>query len=254
MKIISWNVNGIRATVTKGFVDKVNNLKPDVLALQETKAQDAQVTEALFELSNHAIFSNSAERKGYSGTAIISIQQPVKVTRGIGIEIHDNEGRVLTAEYDKFFLVNVYVPNSGNALVRLDYRQQWDADFLAYLKKLELIKPVILVGDLNVAHQPIDIARPKDNYNKTAGYTQPEIDGMTNFINAGFVDTFRNLYPNRVAYSWWSFRAGAREKNIGWRLDYVLVSQTIISKVKDSFILPEVDGSDHCPVGIEIDF
>lgn len=252
LKLISWNVNGIRAIEKKGFAGIVNSLDTDVLCLQETKAQDDQVAEVLKQCE-HPFFSNSAERKGYSGTAIITRQTPLSVERDMGIAHHDMEGRILCAEYDKFFLVNVYVPNSGAELARLEYRQQWDADFLAYLKKLESTKPVVLCGDLNVAHQPIDLANPKSNYNKTAGYTQVEIDGISSLLNNGFADTFRALHPDQVAYSWWSYRFNARAKNLGWRIDYFLVSQSILPHVKEAFILPDVTGSDHCPVGIVID-
>ncbi len=251
-KLISWNVNGIRAIEKKGFVDKIKEINPDVLCLQETKAQDDQVAGVL-DKCEHPFFSNSAERKGYSGTAIITRPKPIKVERDMGLAHHDMEGRILCAEYDKFFLVNVYVPNSGAELARLDYRQQWDADFTAYLKNLESNKPVVLCGDLNVAHQPIDLANPKSNYNKSAGYTQAEIDGLSNLLNNGFVDTFRMLHPDEVAYSWWSYRFNARAKNVGWRIDYFLVSQSIAENVKEAFILPEVIGSDHCPVGIVLD-
>jgi exodeoxyribonuclease-3 len=252
LKLISWNVNGIRAIEKKGFAGIVKSLDTDVLCLQETKAQDDQVAEVLKQCE-HPFFSNSAERKGYSGTAIITRQTPLSVERDMGIADHDMEGRILCAEYDKFFLVNVYVPNSGAELARLEYRQQWDADFMAYLKKLESTKPVVLCGDLNVAHQPIDLANPKSNYNKTAGYTQVEIDGISSLLNNGFADTFRALHPDQVAYSWWSYRFNARAKNLGWRIDYFLVSQSILPHVKEAFILPDVTGSDHCPVGIVID-
>jgi exodeoxyribonuclease-3 len=198
------------------------------------------------------VFANSAERKGYSGTAILSKVQPLNVTFGIGIAEHDTEGRVVCAEYSSYFVVSVYVPNSGSELLRLGYRQSWDADFLSYLKKLESIKPVIVCGDFNVAHQAIDLARPKENYNKAAGYMQEEIDGMNRFVENGLIDTFRTLNPELVNYSWWSYRAGAREKNVGWRIDYFLVSQSFLPQVKESFILTDVFGSDHCPVGIQL--
>ncbi len=251
-KLISWNVNGIRAIEKKGFIDMIAELDADALCLQETKAQDDQVAEVLNK-SDRTFYSNSAERKGYSGTAIITKQTPLKVESDMGVTHHDMEGRVLTAEYEKFYLVNVYVPNSGSELARLDYRSTWDADFMTYLKNLEQVKPVILCGDLNVAHQPIDLANPKSNYNKTAGYTQVEIDGITNLLNNGFVDTFRMLHPDEVAYSWWSYRFNARANNKGWRIDYFLVSESIKDKVKEAFILPERTGSDHCPVGIVIE-
>lgn len=252
MKIISWNVNGIRAVQKKGFIESLHKMNPDVICFQETKAQDDQVREAIGMIDDYELFSNSAERKGYSGTAILTRKKPLNVTADIGIEEHDKEGRVLTAEFDDFFLVTVYVPNSGSELVRLDYREQWDKDFTNYLKNLEKSKPVILCGDLNVAHQPIDLKNPKSNYNKTSGYTQREIDGLSNLLNKGFVDTFRHLYPETVKYSWWSYRFSARTKNVGWRIDYFLVSENFLNQVNDSFILNEIEGSDHCPVGIEL--
>jgi exodeoxyribonuclease-3 len=203
-------------------------------------------------LEGYHVFANSAERKGYSGTAILSKVQPLDVTYGIGITEHDTEGRVVCAEYSSYFVVSVYVPNSGSELLRLGYRQSWDSDFLTYLKKLEAIKPVLVCGDFNVAHQPIDLARPKENYNKAAGYMQEEIDGMNLFVQNGLIDSFRALNPEQVKYSWWSYRAGAREKNVGWRIDYFLVSQSFLPQVKESFILNDVYGSDHCPVGIQL--
>ena len=252
MKIISWNVNGIRAVAKKGFSGSIKKMNPDVLCLQETKAQDDQVAEVLKDFSEYTFNSNSAEKKGYSGTAILSKKEPLNITRDIGIAIHDTEGRVITAEFDKFYLTTVYVPNSGQGLVRLDYRQGWDKYFLAYLKDLEKTKPVIVCGDLNVAHTEIDIKNSKSNYNKTAGYTQVEIDGMDNYVNAGFVDTFRHLHPEEIAYSWWSYRFNARANNVGWRIDYFLTSKSIINNVNEAFILPDYIGSDHCPVGVEI--
>ena len=253
MKIISWNVNGIRAIVKKNFFSDVKLMGPDILCLQETKAQDLQVIDTLEPLNEgYRISSNSAEKPGYSGTAIISRIQPINVSKGIGIREHDNEGRVLTMEFDPFFLVNVYVPNSGSELKRLKYRQIWDRSFFEYLKDLDCKKPVVICGDLNVAHKEIDLAHPKANYNKTAGYMQEEIDGMNRFIEGGFADTFRSLYPNETGrYSWWSYRGGARSRNIGWRIDYFLVSESFLPSVKNAFILEEVEGSDHCPVGIE---
>lgn len=251
MKLISFNVNGVRATVKKGLIDTLRELNADIYCLQETKATEAQVAEALAELQGYHIHANSAERAGYSGTAILSKEEPLKVDMGIGIAEHDTEGRVITATFKEHIVVCAYVPNSGEGLRRLDYRQQWDDDLRAYLTKLAKGKlPVIFTGDLNVAHQPIDIARPKSNYNKTAGYTQVEIDGMTKLLDAGFTDTFRHFHPDEVKYSWWSFRMQARARNVGWRIDYVLVSKGFVKKVKDAFILNEVMGSDHCPVGI----
>lgn len=253
MKLISWNVNGIRAVAKKNFFEDFNALDPDVLCLQETKAQDHQVAETLSKLEGYYIYSNSAEKKGYSGTAIISKKEAISISKGIGLEQHDNEGRVLCAEYDEFYLVDVYVPNSGSELKRLDYRQEWDLAFFNYLKKLEATKPVLVCGDFNVAHTAIDLARPKPNYNKSAGYMQAEIDGMDRFTQGGLIDSFRHFYPEKTdSYSWWSYRAGARGKNVGWRIDYFLISESFISKVKDASILNEVMGSDHCPVAVEL--
>jgi exodeoxyribonuclease-3 len=254
MKIISWNVNGIRAAQGKGFSETLAHLDADCILLQETKAQDDQVEKALENIDHYHIFSNSAERKGYSGVAILTRQQPLRVFRDIGMAEHDQEGRVIVAEFENFFLLNVYVPNSGDQLARLGYRQKWDQAFLAFMQQLQSQKPLIACGDFNVAHQAIDIARPKANYNKSAGYTQAEIDGFSRFVDAGLVDSFRHLHPDTVAYSWWSYRANAREKNIGWRIDYVLASKPLAERIKDAFILPDITGSDHCPVGIAIDF
>ena len=253
MKIISWNVNGIRAIAKKSFFTDLEHLGSDILCLQEIKALEHQVNETLKPLTGYHIYSNSAEKPGYSGTAIISKIEPLNVTKGINIKEHDTEGRVLCMELEPFFLVNVYVPNSGSELKRLEYRQEWDKAFFDYLKDLERVKPVIICGDLNVAHKPIDLARPKANYNKTAGYMQEEIDGMDRFTGGGLADTFRRLYPDDTErYSWWSYRLGARSKNVGWRIDYFLVSESFLPSVKNAFILEDITGSDHCPVGIEI--
>ncbi len=252
MKIISFNVNGIRAIVQKSFVQDMQHLDADIICLQETKASEEQVKEALSSLSNYHIYANESVRKGYSGTAILSKTEPLSVTYDMNIEAHDQEGRVICAEYSDFYLITVYVPNSGSELLRLDYRQQWDADFFNYLKTLEAKKPIIVCGDLNVAHQDIDLARPKANYNKSAGYMQQEIDGIQRYIASGLKDSFRHFYENDVKYSWWSYRGGARQKNVGWRIDYFLVSESFMPQIKDAFILNEVLGSDHCPVGIEI--
>ncbi len=252
MKIISWNVNGIRAVQGKGFSETLARLDADCILLQETKAQDDQVAKALDNIDHYQVFSNSAERKGYSGVAILTRHQPLRVMRDIGIAEHDQEGRVIVAEFENFFLLNVYVPNSGDQLVRLDYRQRWDSAFLDYMQQLQQQKPLIACGDFNVAHQAIDIARPKANYNKSAGYTQAEIDGFSRFVDAGLIDSFRHFHPDQVAYSWWSYRANARENNIGWRIDYVLTSQSLLGQIDQAFILPEITGSDHCPVGIEL--
>ncbi len=252
MNIISFNVNGIRAVVGKTFVTDMQALNPDIICLQETKATPEQVQDAVVNLKGYHVFASSAERKGYSGTAILSKTNPLNVTYGIGIPEHDTEGRVICAEYQDFFLITVYVPNSGSELLRLAYRQTWDAAFLAYLKNLELQKPVLVCGDFNVAHQAIDLARPKENYNKAAGYMQEEIDGMNAYVSAGLIDTFRVMNPDTVKYSWWSYRAGARQKNVGWRIDYFLASATLQPIIKEAFILNDILGSDHCPVGVAL--
>jgi len=253
MKIISWNVNGIRAIAKKDFFKDFDSLSADIYCLQETKAQDDQVAETLVPINNYNVYSNSAEKKGYSGTAVLSRVKPLNVSRDIGIAEHDSEGRVLCLEYETFFLVNVYVPNSGSELRRLDYRQEWDKAFFSYLKSLEEKKPVVVCGDLNVAHKAIDLARPKPNYNKSAGYMQEEIDGMDRYTQGGFVDTFRHFFPDKTdTYSWWSYRGGARAKNVGWRIDYFLVSESFLPTIGEAFILNNVLGSDHCPVGIKL--
>lgn len=252
MKIISFNVNGIRAAARKGLRDELAEIDADIVCLQETKATVEQVKEVTGDIDHYHVVANEADRKGYSGTAILSRQKPLSVRYDMGIDEHDKEGRVIAAEFADFFVVNAYVPNSGNGLVRLDYRKQWDIDLLQYLQLLEKSKPVIFCGDLNVAHRPIDIKNDKANYNKSAGYTQVEIDGMDNYLNAGLVDTFRELYPDTVKYSWWSYRMNARARNIGWRIDYVLLSKALAPKLREAFILNEVQGSDHCPVGIEL--
>ena len=250
MKLVSWNLNGIRAVEKKGLSTILEHINADIIGFQETKAQDDQVLEALKEVSGYHIFSNSAVKKGYSGTAILSKKEPIKVTYGLGIEEHDQEGRLICAEYEDFYYITVYVPNSGTGLVRLKYRTKWDNDLLEFVNNKD--KPVFLCGDLNVAHQELDLKNPKSNYNKTAGYTQFEIDGMTNYMNSGFTDTFRHFYPQEIKYSWWSYRFSARLKNIGWRLDYFLASEDALNMVNDAFILNDVMGSDHCPVGIEL--
>lgn len=252
MKIISWNINGVRAITQKDFFEDIATIQPDVICLQETKAQDAEVEKALSQMTDYHQYYNSAQRKGYSGVAILTKTKPIAVTRDMGIEEHDQEGRVICAEFDAFYLVNVYVPNSGQKLVRLDYRKQWDADFLNYLQSLKQTKPVILTGDLNVAHQAIDLKNDKANYNKTAGYTQVEIDGMDRLLAAGFVDSFRHFYPEKEAYTYWSYRFKARERNTGWRIDYFLVSESLLPKVENVAILNEYMGSDHCPIQLEI--
>jgi len=252
MRFVSWNVNGIRAVMKKDFMASFLGFDTDVLCLQETKAQDDQVLEALSEIEGYHIYSNSAEKKGYSGTAIITRKKPISVENDMGIEEHDNEGRVIAAEFDDYYLVTVYTPNSGSELKRLAYRQTWDRDFLGYLKNLEATKPIIVCGDLNVAHKDIDLARPKPNYNKSAGYMQEEIDGMDSYVNAELIDTFRFKHPDTVKYSWWSYRAGARAKNVGWRIDYFLSSKSLGERIVNADIYTEVMGSDHCPVMLEL--
>ncbi len=252
-RIISWNVNGIRASVKKGFLDKVKELKPDIICLQETKADEKIVSEIAAGLQEYNFYINSAMKKGYSGTVVFSIEEPIGFTYDLGVEEHDQEGRLITLEYNDFYLVNVYVPNSGNGLKRLPYRETWDNALLNHIKNLKTKKPVIFTGDLNVAHEPIDLANPKSNYNKSAGYTQKEIDGFKQYLDAGFTDTFRHFYPDKVQYSYWSQRMGARERNVGWRLDYFLVSRGFMPHVKDSLILDQVMGSDHCPVRLDVE-
>jgi len=247
MRLVSWNVNGIRAIAKKGFEEIVEYLNADILCLQETKAQVDQVNEVLFGY-DYSVYANHAEKKGYSGTAILSKKEPLNVVYDMGIPEHDNEGRVIAAEYSEFFVVTAYVPNSKAGLLRLDYRKQWDTDLLGYLQQLEQKKPVIFCGDLNVAHHDIDIARPKANYNVSPGFTQTEIDGLDNYLNRGMADSFRLLHRDEVKYSWWSYRAGARARNVGWRLDYFLVSEKLKPQIKEADILTDVMGSDHCPV------
>ncbi|MFA7274917.1 MAG: exodeoxyribonuclease III [Crocinitomicaceae bacterium] len=252
MKIISFNVNGIRAITKKSFVEDMQRVNADVICLQETKATEEQVAEAIEGLTGYHVYANEAEKKGYSGTAILSKEKPISVVRDMGNAEHDTQGRIICAEFKDFYVITVYVPNSGSELLRLSYRQTWDAAFLLYLKNLEKTKPVVVCGDFNVAHKEIDLARPKANYNKSAGYMQEEIDGMDAFTSHGLVDTFRAKNPTEIKYTWWSYRGGAREKNVGWRIDYFLVSEVIQNKVKEAFILNDVHGSDHCPVGIEV--
>lgn len=252
MRLVSWNVNGIRAVMKKEFMASFFAMNTDVLCLQETKAQDDQVLEALKEVEGYFIYTNSAEKKGYSGTAILSKIEPLSVQFDMGIAEHDNEGRVIAAEFSDFYLVTVYTPNSGSELKRLDYRQTWDKDFHSYLKALESKKPVIVCGDLNVAHTERDLARPKANYNKSAGYMQEEIDGIQRYLDSGFLDTFRVIHPDTEKYSWWSYRAGARSKNVGWRIDYFLTSASLQTRIADADILTDVMGSDHCPVQLDL--
>ena len=253
MKLITWNVNGLRAIVKKDFQKDMEALEWDVLCLQETKAQVDQVLDALPFFEEYDVSANHAVKKGYSGVATILKKETEVILPDMGIEEHDQEGRLLCHEFDSFFLVNVYVPNSGNGLKRLPYREGWDRDFLAYLKAKDAIKPVIACGDFNVSHQPIDLKNDKANYNKTSGYTQIEIDGMTKFLDAGFVDIFRLRNPGVEAYTYWSVRMNARERNVGWRLDYFLISERLVDLVKDVQILSEIYGSDHCPVLLDIE-
>lgn len=254
LKLVSWNVNGIRAIVKKGFLDSVKDMAPDIMCLQETKAQLEDAQTALALLPDYKSFINySKARKGYSGTAILTKNEPLEVTYDMGIEEHDQEGRVVTAEFDQFYLLNVYTPNSGSGLKRLDYRETWDAAFLEHMKSLEAKKPLIVCGDLNVAHEEIDIARAKENYNKSAGYTQREIDGFEKYLGNGWVDTFRHFHPEEVKYTYWNQMFKARARNVGWRIDYFLVSQKLMPAVQKAAIYNEYEGSDHCPVAVELD-
>ena len=249
MKFISWNVNGLRACVGKGFFDFFKEADADIFCLQETKLQAGQID---LELPGYHQYWNYAEKKGYSGTAIFAKEEALQVTCGIGMEEHDHEGRVLTLEYPDFYFVTVYTPNSQNELARLDYRMKWEDDFLVYLKKLEETKPVIFCGDLNVAHKEIDLKNPKSN-RKNAGFTDEERGKFTALVEAGFIDTFRHFYPDREGvYSWWSYRFSARAKNAGWRIDYFLTSVSLKDRLEDAMIYSEVMGSDHCPVGLII--
>jgi exodeoxyribonuclease III len=253
LHLVSWNVNGIRAIIKKDFPKDIREMNPDVFCLQETKGQPEDVKTALQLFPEYHIAVNSSKaRKGYSGTAILSKEKPLEVFYDMGIEEHDQEGRVIAAEFEKFFLVTVYTPNSGEGMKRLDYRETWDEAFKNYILSLEDKKPVIICGDLNVAHTEIDLERHKENYNKQSGYTQVEIDGINNLLNAGYVDTFRMFYPEEVKYSWWNYKYRARERNVGWRIDYFLASKQLKDKIEDSLIYNEYLGSDHCPVGLKI--
>lgn len=254
MKIVSWNVNGVRAAVKKDFLNEVKKSKADLYCIQETKAQDDQVQEALAELKGYNVYSNSAVKKGYSGVATFCKTEPTVVKDDIGDEAHDTEGRVLLTEHEHFQLINVYVPNSGAGLKRLEYRQEWDKAFAGYLSELRKKKPIIVTGDFNVAHQAIDLARPKPNYNKTSGYTQAEIDGMDGLHGVGLIDAFRLLHPEKVQYSFWSVRFGARAKNVGWRIDYFLVDERLKDNIVACEIHDQIMGSDHCPVSLQLKF
>ena len=250
MKLISWNVNGIRACVNKGFKDFFETINADIFCIQETKCQPEQID---LNFEGYHAYWNSAERRGYSGTAIFTKKEPINVTYGIGIEEHDNEGRVITLEFEDFFMVDIYTPNAKRGLERLDYRQVWEDEIRNYLVNLNKIKPVIMCGDLNVAHEEIDLKNPKSNRGN-AGFTDEERAKMTELLNVGFVDSFRFLYPEKTdCYSWWSYMGKAREKNVGWRIDYFIVSNDIKDKIKDAMIYPEVMGSDHCPIGLIIE-
>ena len=253
MKLISWNVNGLRAVVTKGFANFFNEAQADIFCLQETKMQEEQIDENIEKIFNgyHAYW-NSAIKKGYSGTAVFSKVEALNVTYGIGIEEHDQEGRVITLEFEKFYLVNCYTPNSKRELERLDYRMVWENEFRNYLLELNATKPVVLCGDLNVAHKEIDLKNPKSN-RRNAGFTDEERGKMTELLEAGFTDSFRYLYPDKAdIYTWWSYMFHAREKNAGWRIDYFIVSKSIEEKIKESYIYSDIMGSDHCPVGLEL--
>ena len=249
MKLISWNVNGIRACINKGFRDFFNEINADIFCIQETKCQKEQIE---LEFEGYTSYWNSAEKKGYSGTAIFTKQKPISVKYGIGKEEHDKEGRVITLEFEKFYMVNIYTPNSKRELERLEYRQIWEDEIRKYLLKLNEEKPVIMCGDLNVAHKEIDLKNPKTNRHN-AGFTDEERNKMTELLEAGFIDTFRFLYPDKEnAYSWWSYMGHAREKNVGWRIDYFIVSKSIEKCIKEAKIHSEILGSDHCPVELEI--
>ena len=246
MKFISWNVNGLRACVGKDFEQQFKDLDADFFCLQETKMQAGQLD---LSFPGYESYWNYADKKGYSGTAIYTKHKPLNVTYGIDIDEHDHEGRVITLEMEDFYLVTVYTPNSQDGLRRLDYRMKWEEDFQAYLHRLDAIKPVIVCGDMNVAHQEIDLKNPKTNH-KNAGFTDEEREKMTQLLNNGFIDTFRTLYPEQVTYSWWSYRFRAREKNTGWRIDYFLISERLKDRLEDAKIHTEIMGSDHCPVEI----
>ena len=249
MKFISWNVNGFRACLDKGFEEVFKNLDADFFSIQESKMQPGQ---AEFAPEGYCQYWYSADKKGYSGTAVFAKKEPISVQYGIGVDEHDHEGRAITLEYENFYLLNVYTPNAQRELARLDYRMQWEDALREYITKLDSVKPVIYCGDLNVAHNEIDLKNPKTNH-KSAGFSDEERAKFTQLLDSGFTDTFRGLYPDKVEYSWWSYMRKAREKNVGWRIDYFVVSDRIKDKVKDSFILGDIMGSDHCPVGLEIE-
>ena len=249
MKLISWNVNGLRAIMGKNFMEFFNEIDADCFCLQETKLQEGQIE---MDLPGYHQYWNYADKKGYSGTAIFTKMEPMSVGYGIGVDEHDHEGRVITLEFEDFYLITVYVPNSQDELRRLDYRMKWEDDFKAYLKELEKTKPVIFCGDLNVAHKEIDLKNPKTN-RRNAGFTDEERGKMSALLDDGFIDTFRYFYPEEVVYSWWSYRFRAREKNTGWRIDYFICSEALKDRLKDAKIHTEVMGSDHCPVELDIE-
>lgn len=250
MKLVSWNVNGLRAIYKKGFEESFKKLDADIFCIQETKMQEGQIE---LDLQGYYQYYNYAERKGYSGTAVFTKKEPLNVEYGIGIEEHDKEGRVITLEFDRFYMVNCYTPNSGRELARLEYRMTWEEAFKKYLIELDKQKPVIICGDLNVAHTEIDLKNPKSN-RKNAGFTDEERSKIESLLNSGFTDTFRKIYPDKEgAYTWWSYMFNARANNAGWRIDYFLVSDIISKNIKDAYIYSEIMGSDHCPVGLEIE-
>lgn len=249
MKLVSWNVNGIRACITKGFYEFFKEIDADIFCIQETKMQEGQLE---IETDGYYQYMNSAEKKGYSGVMIFTKKEPLSVAYGLGIEEHDHEGRVITLEYDQFYFVGCYTPNSKDGLLRLPYRMEWEDVFRAYLKRLEETKPVILCGDLNVAHEEIDLKNPKTN-RRNAGFSDEERAKMSELLASGFIDTYRYLYPEKIEYSWWSYRFKAREKNAGWRIDYFIVSDALKEKLQEAKIHTDIFGSDHCPVSLEID-
>ena len=251
MKLISWNVNGLRACIAKGFEDFFKEVDADMFCIQETKMQEDQAEEIQYE--GYHRYMNSAVKKGYSGTMVFTKQEPISVTYGLGIEEHDQEGRIITLEYDKFYLVCCYTPNSKRELERLDYRMVWEDEMLKYFKKLEETKPVVYCGDLNVAHEEIDIKNPATNHH-SAGFTDEERNKFSVLLSNGFIDTYRYLYPDKVEYSWWSYMRQAREKNIGWRIDYFVVSEALKNYISDAKIHTEVLGSDHCPIELDLKF
>ncbi len=249
LKLISWNVNGIRACVTKGFLDFFKEVDADMFCLQETKCQEGQIE---LEFPGYTSYWNSAEKKGYSGTAIFTKIKPISVKYGIGIEEHDLEGRVITLEFEKFYLITIYTPNSKRELERLEYRQIWEDEIRKYMNELNKSKPVVMCGDLNVAHKEIDLENPKTN-RRNAGFTDEERNKMTELLDSGYIDSFRHIYPEKEKqYSWWSYMGRAREKNVGWRIDYFITSKSLGKNIQDAYIYPEIYGSDHCPVGISL--